>query len=63
MQTDEYIKNFLINDIILAFVLVITAYTWYQLLGDENSNEEAPEGDAIAEVVIPAETIAADNES
>lgn len=54
MQADKYIKYYLVNDIILAIVLIITGYTWYLLMSGEVNPDEDARGDAIAEVVIPA---------
>lgn len=63
MQADKYIKYYLVNDIILAIVLIVTGYTWYLLISGQANPVEGARGDAIADVVIPAEPDAKANES
>lgn len=62
MQTDEYIKTYMLSDIVLAIVLVVTAYTWYLLLNGKDKDQNA-EQQAIAEVVIPADSTTIDSGS
>ncbi len=63
MQTDEYIKTYLLSDIVLAIVLVVTAYTWYLLLSGQDGQQENSGEHPIAEVVIPAESEQGDSGS
>ncbi len=63
MQTDEYIKTYLLSDIVLAIVLVVTAYTWYLLLSGKDVQQEGSGDHSIAEVVIPAESDSVDSGS
>lgn len=50
MNKEEYIKYYLVKDVVLAVVLVITGYAWYFLLGGDQVQEELA-GANVAELV------------
>lgn len=51
MKSNEYIKYYVTKDIILAIVLIISGYAWYQLLVVDQTKQDEMTGDNVAELV------------
>lgn len=51
MKSNEYIKYYVTKDIILAIVLIISGYAWYQLLVVDQTKQDEMSGDNVAELV------------
>lgn len=51
MKYKHYIKFYLVNDVILACILVLTGMAWYELVGKNEDNTNAIEKESMAELV------------
>ncbi len=51
MKRTDYIKHYLINDLILAAVLLLTSYCWIQILGIGEDQDNEINGETVAELV------------
>lgn len=51
MKFKHYIKFYLVNDVILACILVLTGMAWYELTSTNETEANAVEKESMAELV------------
>ena len=51
MTFKHYIKFHLVNDVTLAFILIMTGMAWYELIGKNDEQSKVVEQESMAELV------------